>query len=735
MSNAAAETRELLEDFADEALDALRGLPDRLKEHLDEPTQDESINAVFRAVHSIKGNAGFFGLTAIKTFAHAVENTLDEIRKRKVTLTEDLLRALVESFDELDLMVNATLSGEIPDELAPHLRELLERIDRLSVKHAAELTLEQVLFEQVIELAADISQAGDDQVPEWAGRLQQLVDRYRAEKGEQQAAPASAGQTIPAEFVGVICRVGDKDVTQHVAGLIEPLLNIQRGEPCEPEARRFLDALRNFADWGQTAGENALAEVLHDAAADLQTILDSPVDIDASLVFIAWEKIGPELASLRVQSAEPAAPASDASEFQSPRSEGESARRPPVSPAAKSRQIRVKEERLDEFLEHVSSLFITGELLKDLHRRLGESEGASPLVDELKEVVRTLSAQSTQLQKSLVSLRRVAVSGLFSKFPPMARTLATQLGKQIAVHVAGEETEIDKSLVEDLDAPLTHMIRNVVDHGIEPPDERRARGAPEVGNLWLRAEETKTHIRIIVQDDGRGIDPDRLREKAVSKGVLTREQADALTDEQAIDLIFHAGFSTAEKLSEVSGRGVGLDVVRTKVREHDGDIHVESKVGCGTTFTLELPLRQAVLVIDGLMLRHAAQNFVLPFEHIREITELDPGQVSWVQGARVATIRGTSYHAVSLGEVLNLGPSEKGDGEKMSAILVGSKQGSICLLVDSVFGHRQVVVNNLNTTLPGMDNVAGVAQLGGGKLALVLSVPDLVASLNGVPVP
>ena len=391
--------------------------------------------------------------------------------------------------------------------------------------------------------------------------------------------------------------------------------------------------------------------------------------------------------------------------------------------------VRIKEERLDEFFNHVSSLFITGELYKDLHSRFSASHQQSPLADEMRQINSTLRAQSTALQQSIVALRRVSVGRPVLEIPRMARGLSQQLGKKVDVHTSGEETEIDKTLAEDLDAPLTHMVRNVVDHAIEtpggapPPRCRRnrqlvaARRADPDPRANHRARRRPRHRPRSLAQQGRGEEPAHPR------------QADALSDREAIDLVFHAGFSTAEKISDVSGRGVGMDVVRTTLREHNGDVTVESQVNVGTTFLLEIPIRTAVLVIDGLMLSQSGQNFVVPFEHILEITEIDSADLKPVQGARVATIRGKTYDAVRLADVLDLDCNEPGLGEKLQAVLVGCKHGAVCLLVDQVFGHRQVVVNGINEILPGKDRIAGIAQLGGGHLALVLSVPDVVKGL------
>jgi two-component system chemotaxis sensor kinase CheA len=396
--------------------------------------------------------------------------------------------------------------------------------------------------------------------------------------------------------------------------------------------------------------------------------------------------------------------------------------------------VRIKEERIDDFLQSVSRLFTTGELFKDVQARMGETGKIAPLVEELRQINNSFVVQSTALQRSVMELRRVSVAGLFSKFPQMARGLAAQLGKKIDVHLSGEDVEIDKSLVEDLDSPLTHMIRNVADHGIEPPADRRARGVAETGNLWLKAELTKTHVVITVRDDGRGIDPRVLRDKAVEKGIYSRAQADALSDADAIDLIFHAGFSTAKQISDVSGRGVGMDVVRTTLRGHNGDVLVNSQVGVGTTFRLEIPIRAAVLVIDGLLLRQNGEVFVLPFEYVREITELGADDLKPVQGSHVAVLRRGTFDAVSLGTILGLDGRVAAhavrNGQRVTGVLVGCKHGEMCLLVDKILGHRQVVVNSIKELLPGVDRIAGVAQLGGGRLALVLSVDDLVDSAH-----
>jgi two-component system chemotaxis sensor kinase CheA len=444
-------------------------------------------------------------------------------------------------------------------------------------------------------------------------------------------------------------------------------------------------------------------------------------------VSIVWDGMWKELARLEQSSAAPTTATPEAKSTDSAANEHAAGDH---SPTNKARFVRVKEEKLDEFLNQVSSLFITGELLKDLQSRLRATNQLTDLVEEMRQINRALSDQSTQLQQGVVALRRVSIAGLFSKFPKMARSLGSQLGKKIDVHLSGEEVEIEKSLVEDLDAPLTHMIRNVVDHGIELPEDRVRRGVSEVGNLWLHAEANRNDIRITIRDDGRGIQADRVKKKAVERGIITQAQADAMPHDEAVELIFAAGLSTAEKLSEVSGRGVGMDVVRTKIQEYGGKIVVQSQPNVGSTFTLVIPVRKTIVVIDGLMLEQSGQQFVLPFEHLEEIVDLSPKLLHSVQGVKMATLRDKTVTAVPLSQILKIPERTAEPGEPWPAVVVSSKAGRLCLLVDRIVGHRQVVVTQIPDHIEHQENVTGVAQLGGGRLALVLSVPEIVRQMQ-----
>lgn len=731
MTTAADSSPELIADFVDEALESLRPLPGMFATFRQNPDNFDPIHAVFRAVHSVKGCAGFLGLLAVKQLAHALENTLDEVRKGKLAFSEDLQRALVHGFDALDVLLQRAGEGTVDTELSDEYAAILEEVQRATTATGGDAEPESQLLAALIALADEIAHAAHPESAEWCRRVRSMAAGLggdeNGEDSDEEPQPSGPVRRTAKSFLAAKCSLGEADVSEAVKSLIALFVRAEEGV-YEPElGRGFLDRAREFAELCGAANQTALSDVVRQSAADFQLLLDSPLDVDPLLVSIAWDRLEPALVKLLPPEPAPEAAADSAAAKATDAGSPTAAKSSEAGAKAKARMLRIREECVDEFLENVSGLFLTGELYKDVQSRMNGSGVLSSLVEELRQINNAFAVQSTALQRSVVALRQVAASGLLSKFPQMARNLANQLGKQIDVQMAGQETEIDKSLVEDLDAPMTHMIRNVVDHALETPDERIAAGKNPTGNLWIKVEQTKSHVHVTIADDGRGINPAILRAKAIEKGVITPEQAKAMSDQEAIELIFHAGFSTAKQVSDVSGRGVGMDVVRTKIREHNGDILIDSKVGHGTTFHLNIPLREAVVVIDGLLLQHAGGHYVLPFEHVLELAELGPTELKSVQGSWIAALRGQNYDAVSLGKLLDL-PNrdvERARGDKTFAVLVGCKQGSFCLLVDAVLGHRKVVVNSIKDMLPQADRTAGVAQLGGGRLALVLSVSDI----------
>lgn len=725
MSNC-EQSDELLLAFIDESIHSMHGLADQITAYLKNPANADSINGVFRTVHSIKGNAGFFGLSAIKKFAHAVENTLDDIRNHKLVLSEDLNRVLIEAFDRLNTLLQQVESGSHLAELTPNDIQILEHIAELASKSGGVASGEFAIYQELKGLAEEMSSAGFPESMRWAEKISDMISETLEESGKSEKGTEAV--TSPEEILTQTFTIDEEDVSEMVHSVAKAFLWPSDGKWNDDHSAIILDRLADLSTICRLKGSDGDRQKIETAVTDFKVLYESPIGVDRGLISVVWDQVAAVLDRFHdvEQAVEdtPVAVAKPEAARPAPTEEH------PAAQAKRVRAIRVNENHLDRFLDDVSALFITCERLKDVQSRMSEADTIGELVEELRQINVTFSTQANELQKSVVSLRKIPIRSLLSKFPPMARKLASDLGKQINVHIEGEEVEVDKSLIEDLDSPLTHMIRNVADHAIEKPEDRVARGAPESGNLWIKAETTRTHVVLTIRDDGRGIDPARIRQKAIDKQVLPTEQINAMSNAEVIDLVFHPGFSTAEQITDVSGRGVGMDVVRTTIRDHDGDIHVESVVNQGTVFTVEIPIRQAVLVIDGLLVAAQSEQFVLPFEHIQEVLEVDINEIRTCHGVPMTVIRGQTVSVLTLAEQMELtNGTNYQDRQRHPAVLVASKKGSACLIVDRVIGKRKVVVNDLQNVLENCNRIGGVAQMGGGRLALVVSVPEVVKTM------
>lgn len=717
------EQREAIMDFIDEALLSLRGLPAQLDSYRSAPADPEPVNAVFRAIHSIKGCSSFLGLDAIRAFSHALENSLDVLRTELIPLQDSLEQSLVQSFDRLDVMLQEAAGGKIATLLEPEDTRVLEDV-KGAVSQCRQGGSREKAFLNALDRLADRMDAGHQDLRPFSRDLRGLLKDYAPSPSRQEPEPAPS-VPVPRDFLGCHFTCDEVDATDRVADLLQFFFDFADGRNSDEREQLFLESLEAFGAWAKAMRAAELEQAIQAATADFRIVRESPLDFDDNLVLLVWQRLAPALESLRSDQGRPSV-ASNVPDHAPPvRKDGQPSPPSPES-GAKLRFVRVKEENLDSFLEHVSRMFILSDRFRDVQSRMADTGQWSEMVDELRQVNMDLKVQSTALQQGVMALRRVAVGGLFSKFPRMARLLASQLEKQIHVTLVGEETEIDKQLAEDLDSALTHLVRNVVDHGIEPPDQRTASGKPEAGNLQLEAVATRNQVTILVRDDGRGMDPARLRAKAVQKGMLSQAQADAMSSEDALQLIFLPGFSTAQCVTEVSGRGVGMDVVRSVVQEHHGNVLVESRAGQGTTIRLQFPVRHATLVIDGLMVAAGTEQFVIPFEHIRQIIQVDRTQIQSVHGRPVVTFRDTSYDAVHVGDLMAVRKLGRDIDLAEMAVLVHSRSENLCVLVDKVVGHRQVVVTPLAKVLPESTRLTGIAQLGAGRLAPVLNISEIL---------
>jgi two-component system chemotaxis sensor kinase CheA len=415
---------------------------------------------------------------------------------------------------------------------------------------------------------------------------------------------------------------------------------------------------------------------------------------------------------------------------------GEGAEAKGEEPKKESKQerktMRISEEKVDGFMSYVGELIVTAETFNYLQKTI-ELEKVNPnTIRAFKNANQAFRELSDELQESLMEIRRVPIKGILQKVNMMARELSHQLGKQVKVVLEGQDVQLDKSIAESLEAPLVHVVRNSMDHGFETPEIRAAAGKPAEGLLRVAASADKEFFYLVVEDDGKGIDPDVMRSVAVTKGMMSETQAGTLTDKEAIGLIFGAGFSTAKEITDVSGRGVGMDVVRTNISSLNGSINVDSKVGHGTTITLKIPLSVTLQVIKALHVRVGQANFIISLEEILESLRPTPEELSTVEGrGLILNRRGQITPLIKLYELFDLQPDHEDPSEGL-LVMVETAAGRYALLVDEVMGQQQVVVKELGEQFKRLNFLAGSALLGDGGLGLVLAADGVVRLAFGL---
>jgi two-component system chemotaxis sensor kinase CheA len=668
----------------------------------------ETINAVFRAVHSIKGGAGAFSLEALIRFAHVFETAMDEMRSGRLAPTPDVLKVLLRAADILADLVRAARDGEATDEArSAAMCDELKALSGGGDAHdkAGEEDWGDFSF-QPVGIGGD-PQASTNSV--WQVAFRPRADLYA--KGNETAL-----------LLREMGRLGEIQVTLDASAL-----------PALPD----LDAHAAYLAWTVVlttgTGEAAIGEVFEfvDGDCDLTiTALDAPVAAEAEAAEPMAEAI-PDIdiaaliakatSVLETSSAE-AAP-TEAAQLSAVPADGSAAARKTEPTAAAAPTIRVDLERVDRLIDLVGELVINQAMLSQRVTEAGFARASSVAMglDELEQLTR-------EIQDSVMAIRAQPVKSVFQRMPRLAREVAAMTGKPVRLVTDGEGTEVDKTVIERLADPLTHMIRNAIDHGLESPEARAAAGKPAEGLVRLTAAHRSGRIVIEVSDDGAGINRSRVKAIAVERGLIAPDAA--LSDEETDNLIFMAGFSTATEVSNISGRGVGMDVVRRSIQALGGRISITSRPGEGSTFTMSLPLTLAVL--DGMVVTVEGQTFVAPITAIIETLLPKPEDVHSLGGqARVIAIRDSFTPLIDVG--LALGhrttplPADKG-----VALLIEDESGArAALLVDAIQGQRQVVIKSLEANYGRVPGVAAATILGDGRVALILDIDTIVAVSRG----
>ncbi len=683
-----------LEIFVEETKEHLQSLNDNILVLENEPENKDTINEIFRSAHSLKGMAGTMGYKRMQTLTHDMENVFSEIRNDKLKVTSDLVDILFQCLDALEA----------------YLDNIINTQDEGTDDNAA-----------IIKLLNDYLNGGSGVA--------------------EQAAPqaAQAAQAAPQTAEGVVTdfsKVNFADFEQHAimeAGTKN--LNVY-GVHVKIDPSCILKAARAFLVFKSV---EELGEIIK-SIPSAQDIEDEKFDLDFDIFVITGESLDKVLATVRnvseIKDAEGSIIKLDEKKEEKPEEtekteKTESAKPATVPKAGKpansqpakgkpvvNRSVRVDIDKLDVLMNLVSELIIAKNGLVSAAATSTTEENQS-----VNEQIEYLERVTTNLHESVMNVRMVPIETVVNRFPRMIRDLSKKLDKKMELYMTGEETELDRTVIDEIGDPLMHLLRNSADHGLESAEVRRERGKDEIGTIFLNAFQDGNNVVIEVGDDGNGIDIEKVKSKGIERGTITPEQAEVMSDKEVIDLLFLPSFSTSEKITDVSGRGVGLDVVKSKIESLGGVVECKSVLGEGSTFTIRLPLTLAI--IQALMVKLGNEQYAIALGSIQTIEDIPLSDIKYVQGKEVINLRGNIIPIIRLGELLDV-PDRTEPDESLIVVVIkkGDKQAG--LVVDSLVGQMEIVIKSLGKYININKMISGATILGDGEVALIIDANAII---------
>ena len=708
---------EILQDFLVEAGEILELLSEQLVELESRPDDMNLLNAIFRGFHTVKGGAGFLQLNELVECCHIAENVFDILRKGERRVDSELMDVVLEALDAVNGMFTEVRERVTP---TPATRELLAALARLA-EPAASVALEPPVAEVAEAAAGDITDS----------EFEQLLDALTEAPGQTAGASVGSDEISDDEFESLLDELHGKGqfapppVVANVA--LQPAMGAAGDEITDDEFEALLDQLHGKGQFAAPAAAVAAPVAAPVAPAAGNEITDDEFEALLDQLHGKGKFVEPAAlakAPAAVAAATPAKPAAAAQPSAKPAAKVAPLKAPPPAaavadkapaPSEAETTVRVDTARLDEIMNMVGELVLVRNRLVRL--------GSNSADEAMAKAVSNLDVVTADLQTAVMKTRMQPIKKVFGRFPRLVRDLARSLKKEINLELVGEETDLDKNLVEALADPLVHLVRNAVDHGIETPEEREAAGKSRGGKVVLSAEQEGDHILLSISDDGKGMDADVLRAKAVEKGLLDKDAADRLNEFECYNLIFAPGFSTKTEISDVSGRGVGMDVVKTKISQLNGTVNVFSVKGQGSKIVIKVPLTLAIM--PTLMVMLGNQAFAFPLVNVNEIFHLDLSRTNVVDGQEVVIVRDKALPLFYLKRWLVRSAAHEEQGEGHVVILtVGSQR--IGFVVDQLVGQEEVVIKPLGKMLQGTPGMSGATITGDGRIALILDVPSML---------
>ncbi|OLR45336.1 chemotaxis histidine kinase/response regulator CheAY2 [Helicobacter pylori] len=662
--------QEIMEDFLIEAFEMNEQLDQDLVELEHNPEDLDLLNRIFRVAHTIKGSSSFLNLNILTHLTHNMEDVLNRARKGEIKITPDIMDVVLRSIDLMKTLL-VTIRDTGSDTNNGKENEIEEAVKQL-----------QAITSQNLEGAKE----GTKEAPKEETKKEVKEENTKENQENNAKAPAAKNPTSD----NPLADEPDLDYTNMSA------------EEVEAEIERLLNK-RQEADKERRAQKKQEAKPKQEVALKTET---------------------PKTETLKTET--PKAPKTETKA--KAKADTEENKAPSIGV---EQTVRVDVRRLDHLMNLIGELVLGKNRLIRIYGDVEERYDGEKFLEELNQVVSSISAVTTDLQLAVMKTRMQPVGKVFNKFPRMVRDLSRELGKSIELIIEGEETELDKSIVEEIGDPLIHIIRNSCDHGIEPLEERRRLNKPETGKVQLSAYNEGNHIVIKISDDGKGLDPVMLKEKAIEKGVISERDAEGMSDREAFNLIFKPGFSTAKVVSNVSGRGVGMDVVKTNIEKLNGIIEIDSEVGVGTTQKLKIPLTLAI--IQALLVGVQEEYYAIPLSSVLETVRISQDEIYTVDGKSVLRLRDEVLSLVRLSDIFKVDAILESNSD-VYVVIIGLADQKIGVIVDYLIGQEEVVIKSLGYYLKNTRGIAGATVRGDGKITLIVDVGAMMDMAKSIKV-
>ena len=707
-----------LEIFIDETKEHLQNLSDQLMVLEQEPENMDVINEIFRAAHSLKGMAGTMGFKRMQRLTHDMENVFQEIRSENMKVESELIDVLFRALDALEAYLNEIM--ETANEGTEENEEIVNTLNAIAAKATGK---------EVPEQAAKAPEGGKEETSADSGdgegeaKYQSIsisdFEKHTFEKAQNDNQNIF-GITVSLQESCILKAARAFLVFKALEELGEVIKAVPSVQDIEDEKFEMDFSLLYFTKESLETVKNAIesvSEVKH-AVVGIYTL----PDLHTSDSAVEKPETKVEEPEVKEPVAKAPVAAQQAVKKQGAKPAQKTAQKNAQQKTAKptvGRTVRVDIEKLDVLMNLVSELIIA----KNGIVSTSSADEESRLNSALNEQIEYLESVTTNLHESVMKVRMVPIESVVNRFPRMIRDLTKKLGKKMELHMSGEETELDRTVIDEIGDPLQHLLRNSADHGLESNEERIALGKDEVGHIYLDAYQDGNNVNIEVRDDGAGINVEKVRNKAIEKGTITPEQAEAMTDKEIIDLLFRPSFSTAEQITDVSGRGVGLDVVKTKIEGLGGNIECKTEMGEGSSFIIRLPLTLAI--IQALMVELGTEKYAIPLGNIQTIEDIPFSEVKHVQTKEVINLRDAVIPLIRLDKILDVEPGEF-KPESLTVVIVSKGDKQAGLVVDNLIGQQEIVIKSIGDYINCSKLIGGATILGDGEIALILEVNSLV---------